>query len=81
MFYTSHTEVVANAWRLVALPISTVVDFAFSLSPSDVVHPYTVKGESLEEYSTRLDKQPDADVWETTRYALHGVVYMPTHIA
>jgi hypothetical protein len=46
------------------------VDFAFSLSGADVVHPYTVRGEDLGTYSAKLDKQSDAELCATHNYTL-----------
>ena len=58
---------VANAHKLTSLPIVTVVDFAFTLAPSDVVHPYTVRGEDLETYSRKLDSQADEELWAASK--------------
>ena len=57
----------ANAHKLTSLPIVTVVDFAFTLAPSDVVHPYTVRGEDLETYSRKLDSQADEELWAASK--------------
>jgi hypothetical protein len=80
LFCDTLSDILANVGKLTSLPISTVVDYSFSVSmvtgttATSVPHPYTVRGEDLVSYSDRLDEQDDGTTWELTK------AYLKRHV-